>query len=165
MDFILSVLHSIGFNWHVALANFVNFLIILFVLNKFVFKKVMNVIDDRDATIKRGLEDASLAESNLKTANSDAENILVEARKKSEENIKNSIDRAEVEARNLTLKAEHDANLLRANLSEKIANAEEKVSSDFAKVAPEMLAKLLRKTLGENMDTEIHDKFLNNLVK
>jgi F-type H+-transporting ATPase subunit b len=165
MDFILSVLHSIGFNWHVALANFINFLIILFVLNKFVFKKVMNTIDERDGVIKRGLENASLAETNLKTANTDAENILIEARKKSDENIKNSIDKAEVEARNVTLKAEHDANLLRTSLNEKIANAEEKVSADFAKIAPEMLANMLRKTLGANMDSEIHNKFLNNIVK
>ena len=61
MNIVLDVLNNLGFNWHVALANFVNFLIILYILNVFIFKKIRKQISHRDGIIKQGLTDAEQA--------------------------------------------------------------------------------------------------------
>lgn len=165
MDFILSVLHSIGFNWHVALANFVNFLIILFILNKFVFKKIIKTIDNRDSIIKRGLEDASQAETNLKKANELGENIITEAKAKAEADIKNKIDHANAEALSIVNHSKDQVENLKNTLTNKIQSAEDDVHANFAKIAPALLAKMFKETLSKNLDEKTNDQLVSALIK
>ncbi len=165
MDFILSVLHSIGFNWHVALANFVNFLIILFILNKFVFKKIIKTIDNRDSIIKRGLEDASQAETNLKKANELGENIIVEAKAKAEADIRNKIDHANAEALSIVNHSKDHIENLKNTLTNKIQNAENDVNENFAKIAPTLLVKMFKETLSKNLDEKTNDQLVSALIK
>ena len=164
MSFILSTLQSIGFNWHIAIANFVNFLIILFILNKFVFKKVFNNIESRQNLIKEGLENSSLAETKLTKAIEDAENIISDSRKLAESNYKEIVDRAEVQAVDIRNSASFEINNLKSELNTKIKNAQESVESDFEKMAPSLLAKLLKKTLS-NIDEATHDRIISSMIK
>lgn len=164
MEFIASILHSIGFNWHVALANFINFLIVLFILNKFVFKKVFAGIESRQDMIKQGLENASEAEHNLKKAIEKSADIIADSKKEGEKLFKTIIDKADAEARDTTLKASHDADKLRMGLQEKINSAQVEVENNFAKVAPELVAGLLKKALA-NIDEVTHNKILESIVK
>ena len=76
MNLILEALESVGFNWHVAVLNFFNFLIILLILNKFVFKKLGKVIDQRDDLIRKGLQNAEEAGKMLHTAEEEKMKIL-----------------------------------------------------------------------------------------
>jgi F0F1-type ATP synthase membrane subunit b/b' len=66
------ILGKIGFDWQVALANLVNFLIIVFLLKKFAFKPIAKIIQDRQNKINEGLENAKkAAEEAMKNAKSD----------------------------------------------------------------------------------------------
>lgn len=165
MDFILSVLQSIGFNSHVALANFVNFLIVLFVLNKFVFKKVIKTIDERDSIIKKGLTDASQAEANLKSANKMSEEIISEAKQKAELDIKIKIDHANAEALSIVNHSKDQVENLKNTLTNKIANAEKDTHENFAKMAPELLVKMFKETLGKNLDSKTNGDLISALIK
>ncbi len=64
----LEILGKIGFDWQVALANLVNFLIIFFILRRFAWKPLKNVIEERQQKIVKGLEDAQKAATDLKMA-------------------------------------------------------------------------------------------------
>ena len=55
------ILSKIGFDYRVALANLVNFLIVLWVLQKFAFPKIQIVLAERQAKIRKGLADAEAA--------------------------------------------------------------------------------------------------------
>ena len=82
MHKILTILGSVGFNWHVALANFFNFLIILFLLNTFFFKKIGRTIGDRHKIIEKGLSNARDAERSLAEAEAKRDTLMREAHKK-----------------------------------------------------------------------------------
>ncbi len=77
------VLGKLGFDWKVALANLVNFLIIYFLLRNVVFKKLGHAIKERQEKIQKGLEDARRAESALVVAESEKDSILKDAHKES----------------------------------------------------------------------------------
>ncbi len=164
MNFILSILGSIGFNWHVALANFINFLIILFILNKFVFKKVFSGIESRQNVIREGVKNASLAQENLKIAANESQSIILNSKKEAEKIFKDIIDKSELEARAITEKASIDTEKLRTQLKDKISSAQSEIENNFAKVAPDLLAKLFKKVLGD-IDEATHNKILVNLIK
>ena len=59
----------------------VNFLILLYLLNRFLFKPVLARLDERGAKISQGLEDAEAAARDRELARAEREAALSEARK------------------------------------------------------------------------------------
>lgn len=165
MEFIHSILESIGFNWHVALANFINFLIILFVLNKFVFGKVVNMVKERDAIIKKGLDNASNAEEALRNAKKEADENIRNAKNEAEHILREAVDRGAETANKIVSESEMAADKLQSDLKNKIANAKDEVTREFAGYAPALVAELLKKTLSKTLTKEEHDSIIMELAK
>lgn len=85
MEAILDILGNIGFDWPVALANFVNFLIIFYILKRFAFGPISKVLAERRAKIEQGLEDAKRSETELMLAGVERKKILTKAEGEAEE--------------------------------------------------------------------------------
>ena len=151
MQEILNILGSVGFNWHVAVANFFNFLIILFLLNKFFFKKIGKTISDRHAVIEHGLNQARDAEKALAHAE-DEKGVIISAARKERDTI---VANAEVLAKELAISVakdaqdEIDARLLK--LKEEESSVKESVEKAFREKAPSLVAQLYAKTLMKEM--------------
>lgn len=90
----LSVIEQFGINWKLVLAETINFLVVLGILYYFVFRKVVNFIDERNNTIKSGVENAEKAEETLANAESEKESILTQAHKDASETIADSVAKA-----------------------------------------------------------------------
>jgi F-type H+-transporting ATPase subunit b len=163
MQEILNILGSVGFNWHVALANFFNFLIILFLLNKFFFKKIGATIDTRHSIIERGLNQARDAEKALSSAAEEKNEILKAARKERDGIVANG----EALARDLALKIEHEAQASIDARTAKLAQQEAKLAEDvekaFALKAPHLVAKLYAKTLMQELTEEDNNKLIASM--
>lgn len=163
MDQILSILGSVGFNWHVALANFINFLIILFILNKFFFGKLGTTISNRQKIIERGLSQASDAEKALLHAEEEKKVIINDAKKESHAIVNQAQTQAETLASSIKEKAEAEIAASHAALAEKEANLKAKVEKDFAEVAPTLVAKLYTESLRKNLTEEENNKLIASL--
>lgn len=163
MNEILNILGSVGFNWHVALANFFNFLIILFLLNKFFFKKIGATIDTRHSIIERGLNQAKEAEKALASAEEQKSEILKSAKKERDQIVANG----EALARDLALKIEHEAqesiDKRMLKLSEQEENVTAEVEKAFALRAPHLVASLYAKTLIEELTEEDNNKLISRM--
>ncbi len=151
MNEILNILGSLGFNWHVALANFVNFLIILFILNKFFFGKIGKVIQTRHDVIERGLSQASDAEKALAHAEEEKKKIVKEARKEGQEIIASAEVNATALAESIASEADAEAARKLEAIAEKEAKLKESVEKEFATRAPSIVAKLYATTLAKEM--------------
>ncbi len=163
MSEILNILGSVGFNWHVALANFFNFLIILFLLNVFFFKKIGATISTRQGIIERGLTQARDAEKALAEAGDEKKEILKDARKERDVIVRDG----EALARDLSLKIEQEAEKSAAartkKLDEQEANLLADVEKSFAEKAPSIIAKLYAATLMKELTPEDNDKIIASL--
>lgn len=151
MQEILNILGSVGFNWHVALANFINFLIILFLLNKFFFGKIGKVIENRQAVIERGLSQAADAERALAHAEHEKENIIGKAHKDGHDIIVKAEEHALLRAEGIFKDAEEEAQIRLGKLAEKERKVEAKLAKDWEERAPSLVAKLYAKTLAKEM--------------
>ena len=110
------VLSNIGFDWQVALANFINFLIIFWILKKFVFGPVGKIITERNEKIQTGIDQATQSEAELlvaqqkaeeeiKAARSQANKIVADAQKTADNQIAHAKDKASLEAAAIAEKA------------------------------------------------------------
>ncbi len=151
MNQILSILGSVGFNWHVALANFINFLIILFILNKFFFGKLGKVISNRQEVIERGLAQASDAEKALANAETEKSRIIHDAKKEGHTIVTEAQSQAEALALSIKTDAEKEITEHMDSLHKKEATIKAKVEKEFAELAPTLVAKLYADTLRKNL--------------
>lgn len=151
MNEILNILGSVGFNWHVALANFVNFLIILFLLNKFFFKKLGKTIDERHAVIERGLNQARDAERALSQAEEEKGTIVRAAHKERDV----IVAKGETQAKEIVLalqkEAEEEISARVQKINEEEASLKTSVEKAFGEKAPLLVASLYAKTLMKEM--------------
>lgn len=61
----MELLHKLGIDWKLLIAQIVNFAILLFVLYKFVYKPVLEMLEKRSKTIEKGIRDAKESEERL----------------------------------------------------------------------------------------------------
>jgi len=76
------ILAKIGFDIEVALANFVNFLIIFLLFKIFLFKPIQKIIDKRKEEINLSLQQANQAQISLNSAKEESDQLIKEARQK-----------------------------------------------------------------------------------
>jgi len=57
----MEILAVFGINWKILLIQMFNFGIVLLLLRRFLYRPLMNMLDERNAKLKRGLEDAASA--------------------------------------------------------------------------------------------------------
>ena len=154
MQQILTILGSVGFNWHVALANFFNFLIILFLLNKFFFKKIGKTIDERHHAIESGLQKARDAEVLLSKVDEEKRDILRQAHEKEASIIREGELKAKERAEKLTKAAEEELEGKKAALQKEETTLRERLENELSEKAPYLVAKLYAKTLKATMTEE-----------
>lgn len=100
---ILEILGKVGFDWKVALANLVNFLIIFYLLRTLIFKTLGNAIKERNKKISDGIKNAEIALSQKDEAEAAKNQIIADAHKESAQMVKTM--QSEIEERRLVLLA------------------------------------------------------------
>jgi F-type H+-transporting ATPase subunit b len=75
----------LGINIGLLLAQIFNFLLLWFILSKFVFPALMRTLDERSAKIAEGIDNAKRAEQELKDADKESARIIQEARLQSQQ--------------------------------------------------------------------------------
>ncbi len=109
MEIASSVLSKLGFDWQVALANLVNFLIVYFLLKKVVFNKLRDAILERKAKASEGVrlrEEAALLQK-------EAQEMKEVMKKEVAQERREMLEKSEKEKRALLEKAKQDIDTLK----------------------------------------------------
>lgn len=165
MQNIFEILGKIGFDWQVALANLVNFLVIFFILKRFAFKPIKKIIQERQNKINQGLENAQKAESDLmmadvkrdeivKHAENNASLIIAEAAKHGEE----VMDRAEK-------KAQQEAIKIMAQAAKTNEQEFQKMQKELKEKSINLVLRSTEKLLMEKMNDDKNEEYIKKLLK
>ena len=85
-----SLLSALGLNWQLFIEQGLAFVILVWVLKKFVYPTLIKSIDERRNQIEAGLEEAKQSQEALEKAEAKVEKLLAEARKEADEIIARS---------------------------------------------------------------------------
>ncbi len=145
MDEILKVF---GINWKLVLIQTVNFGLLLILLQIFLYKPVMKMIDKRAKKIEKGVKDSEEAEIKLNSAEEERKAILSVATKKAENIIDSSRKKAEDVKSEILKDAEDKGNEIlnetKKKAEEKIKKAVESSRAEIAKIAVLTAENILR---------------------
>ncbi|MCX6723089.1 MAG: ATP synthase F0 subunit B, partial [Candidatus Staskawiczbacteria bacterium] len=145
-------------------SQLVNFIIILVVLNFFVYKPVIKIIKDRNKKIKEGLDKAEEAGIRLKEID-----VIGKEKIKSAENtsigiIKATEDKAKVLDQELQKKSEEKQIQMQKDLQENYKKQQEEMKEKVLKEASELVKKTIVKTV-ELKPEDIDEALISKAIK
>lgn len=146
-------------------AQIINFLIVLFLLKKLLYKPVLNMLKERKDSIKEGLDKAEEARLLLEKAKKEESEILQKAQAKSEKILESSKNQADEILRQSREQAKEEAELMITQAKESIEKETEKVKKEIVAHVGEISLALLKKALSESVNPKIQKEFLSQAAK
>src|ERR671919_1579773 len=109
----------------------VNFLLLLYLLNRFLFKRVFSLLDERQSKIAKGLEDAEAAARDRELARAEREAALDEARKEAAAMVARATKIAEDSRVEILAEAKEQAEKVTSRAREEITAEKDKAMAEL----------------------------------
>lgn len=109
------ILASLGIDWKLLILQAVAFLILLFILSKFVFPVITRMIDEREARIAEGQKAAMAATKKAEAAENKIDEMMQEARAEAGEIVTTAKEQADKLLRDSDIKARERADRIVAD--------------------------------------------------
>lgn len=165
----MEFLNDLGFNPYLFVAQIINFIIILFILKKILYKPVLEMINKRDNEIKKGFKDKEEAQILLKKTEENEVIIIQKAQKKAEKIITDAKEEANETKTQIEVAAKKEAERLiiqaRDTITQETKNAEEKLTNKIGTIAIGLLEKSLSGVFGKKEQDIILEKAETQLKK
>lgn len=154
-------------NIYMVILTWVLFLLLLGILYKFAWKPILKALDDREALIRRSVDEAERVVAELAKIDRTREQVILEAQGKAKKIIDDA-RRAAVEATHtIEDKAREETKILLENakreIREETQRAQAKLREESAHVAVSLAGKLIEQKLDEAKDRKLIDELLKEI--
>lgn len=142
----------LGINPLLLLAQLINFGILFYILNRFAFPALLKTLDERSATIRKGVEDAARAEAELQQAQQQGEAILTEKRQQGQQAIADAMAAAERVRVQLEAEAKAQANDILVQAQQRIRQEEAASRNALRQQVADLAINAASTVVGESLD-------------
>jgi F-type H+-transporting ATPase subunit b len=144
--------------------TWVVFLLLAGILYKFGINPILAALDQRETTIRTGLEAADKANQELASIAASREKLLREAEEQAKQIVEDSRRAAREAARIIEEKAKQDAQIVLENAHREIRTAEEKARANLRRECGDLAIKLATRLVNENLDDARHRALVNTML-
>jgi F-type H+-transporting ATPase subunit b len=146
----------------------INFLLLLYLLNRFLFKPVLKLLDERESRIRKGLEDAEAAARDRELAQAEREAALDEARKEAQAMIARATKIADDSKAEILAEAKAQAEKATAKARDEITAEKERALAELrthvAELALEAAGRLVRSEMNGPTQRKLVEDFLSEVT-
>ncbi len=147
----MEVLNNIGFDWQIALVNFINFLIIFWILKKWVFGPVRKTIAARTEKIQAGIDQAQQSETELLVAKQKAEELIKSARNEANQIVAKAKETADDQVAHAQDTATNEAQAILDKAQAQIDKNKTAMEKELFEKTAGLVALGVQKILGEDV--------------
>lgn len=159
------LIHNLGIDWKILLAQIINFAIILFVLKKFAYKPILKVLDDRRKKIEEAIERSKSVDQKMAEIEALREKIMVEAREESSRIIKKA-EEAAYKIQEAALKEAYSkSEKFMAESMKKIQAEREKIFQEVKRETADLVYAAVEKTVGDLADEKLKAKMVEDALE
>lgn len=152
---------ALGIDWKMLIIQIIAFLVLLWLLNKFVYPWLMKSVDERQASIEAGAKAADDAQKKAAKAEKEVAKLLDEARAQAGEIVTTAKEEASAAVEAAESKAKQRADVIVANAHEQISKDVVAAKKALRNETIELVALATEKVVGE----AVNDKLDADLVK
>lgn len=151
------------------IAQAVNFLFLLWFLNKFAYKPVLKMMEDRKAKIASDISEAETAKNTAKAAQVEAAQVLANARIEAQAIIDNAKKTAVSAQEKILADAKQEQDRIIADAQAVIATEKQKAMEEIRAQVVELsllaAGKIVEKKLGTATDKKMASQLVDSLMK
>ncbi len=151
-------------DWFTVIAQVINFLILVWLLKRFLYKPILNAIEEREKKVAGQLSDAA-------SKMDDADKKLNEFRQKNEEfdqkkkeMMDEAVAQSKEEKQKLFEQARKDAESLRIQLEKSVKEKEESLEKEIAEKTQQEVFEISRKALKDLAGAELEQQVVNTFI-
>lgn|SRR3989338_11464704 len=161
----MELLHSLGVDWKLLIAQILNFAVLLAVLYKFLYKPLLKVMQERTTTIEKGIQHAKEAEIKLAQSTEAADKKIQEAQKEGQKILGGIKAEAEKMRTGLLQQAQTEADHVLSSGRAMLAHEKEETMKQARKELMNLVIEATRATLREVVTPELDKKFIETVRK
>jgi F-type H+-transporting ATPase subunit b len=145
----MEIIQKFGLEAKLFLFQLINFLIVEFILKKFLFTPLKKMLDERKLKIERSLQDAENAKIILENASEEKKNILTEAKSRADmlvAKLKVSVKETNEKA---IIETKHRSEQIIDDAKQKAAAEFENMNKKIGKMSADISGKIMSKVLSD----------------
>lgn len=159
----------ISISWQILLVELASFLILLFLLGKFLFKPITNLLENRSNQIKNTLDTIASEKQDIEKIKQDYQNQLADLSKKAIQVIQEATKEGEIQRQKIIAQSQIDANKIlekaEAVIEKEKGKAILELKTQVADMSILAASKLLERTIDESMAHQLIDEFIEDVDK
>jgi F-type H+-transporting ATPase subunit b len=159
------LIHNLGIEWKVILAQIVNFAILLFILKKFAYGPVVRILNERRRKIEEAIERSKSVDEKMAEIEALKEKVLDRARRESEKIIGKAEQTAKKVQEEILASAHHKSEKFMEETRKKIEAEREKIFQEVKKEIAEVVTLAVEKSVGDLVDRETQEKLVAEALK
>jgi F-type H+-transporting ATPase subunit b len=145
-------------NWFTVFAQAINFLILVWLLKRFLYKPILHAIDEREKGIAAQLADAEAKKAVAQRERADFQNKNEAFDKERAALVKKATDEADAERQRLLDLARKDADAFRAKRQEALRTEQRNLTQDIKRWTQGEVFAVTRKTLADLAGTRLEER-------
>lgn len=161
----MELLTQLGIDWKLLLAQIVNFLILLFILYKFLYHPILEMLEKRSAKIEKSLADAKKIGEEVKRIEKMKEEQIIEAKKEAKKIIEEAQAKAENNRQELIVKTKEEIQNLTTEAKKQIAAEKEKLSQEVKAEIGALVVEATQKVIGKSLTDKLDEKIIKETIK
>lgn len=161
----MGLIHALGIDGRILLAQFFNFAILVFVLWRFAYKPVLNMLEERRLKVEKSLDDVEAAAKRLEQAEMESKKILLASRQEATKILEAAQIQAEEKQQEVLRQAATDISLLISKEKERLMLEKITILAGLKKEVSSLLLAGLKKFLDENIDDKKDQVVIEKIIK
>jgi F-type H+-transporting ATPase subunit b len=161
----MELISKLGIDWKLLVAQVINFLILLFVLKKFVFGPVLAKLEQRKGMIAKSVNDAKHAEDTLKDMETSRAQMLAATKKRTLEMLEEAANAAEKTKNSIVEAARAEAQAIFDQGKLQIAREKEKMLKEASDELGLMVVRAAEKIIEREFSPEDQKRLVSSAVE
>jgi F-type H+-transporting ATPase subunit b len=159
------ILSDFGVNWMLLSAQVVNFLVLLFILQKLLYKPILKMLDLRRQKIEESLLNAEKIQKELEETEASREKVINEAIEEGRKIISEATAQGTLLMAESQAKAREDMEAMMEQGKAMIAGEKDKMTREVKADVARMIEMSLEKVLGSALDSKAQGRLVDEAVK
>lgn len=152
-------MEKLGINFPLLIAQIFNVILLVWLLSMFLYRPVLNMLNERTRRIQESLRDAEQVKEQLARANQDYDAKLAQARQEAAAILAQAQDRAKLQEQEIVAQARVEADRIRSDAREQAAQERDQLLRDLKNQMAELVTVTASRVLGEELKSN-HDKLI-----
>ena len=147
------------------IAQWCNLLILMLLVKKFLFKPVVNILQQRQDEVDKIYADANKAKDEAKTLRADYENRLASAKEEAGEIVRSATATAQRKSVEIVDEAQAKVNAMMARAEAEIAQEKKKAINEIKDEISGMAVDIASKVVEREISAKDHEKLIEDFIK